>query len=150
MTKQTGSESKLTSKQYDAICKDYGKASEGTGNPFYGKTHSEQARSKMQSFRKEYSYTQSHCRNISNSHKGQKNFQFGKTGEKAPTSKKVICIETGIIYGSLREASRLLGLTHPSLSRACHRPDYTYGGCHWKLLDYSYRGVDTTDELTIR
>jgi group I intron endonuclease len=51
------------------------------------------------------------------------------------TSKKCICIETGIIYSSMAEASRQTGINKRSISYVCNKnPKYkTAGGCHWEF-----------------
>lgn len=61
---------------------------------------------------------------------------FGRTGDKHHASKKVICVETGIIYNSIREAERLTGIYNTNIS-ACCRGRYrhkTAGGYHWKHI----------------
>lgn len=77
---------------------------------------------------------------------GDKNPMYGKRGELAPffgrigdkhhASKKVICVETGIIYNSIREAERLTGICNTNISACClgryrHK---TAGGYHWKHI----------------
>lgn len=77
---------------------------------------------------------------------GDKNPMYGKRGELAPffgrvgdkhhASKKVICVETGIIYNSIREAERLTGIHNTNISACClgryrHK---TAGGYHWKHI----------------
>lgn len=57
--------------------------------------------------------------------------------ELRPNMKQVICIETGIIYISIAEASRQTGIDASSIALVCehvkNRP--TAGGCHWCFLD---------------
>lgn len=50
------------------------------------------------------------------------------------TAKKCICIETGIIYSSMAEASRQTGICSRSISYVCNKnPKYkTAGGYHWE------------------
>lgn len=52
-------------------------------------------------------------------------------------SKKVICIETGIIYPSLNEVQRQLGFASTSISACCNkRYGYkTVGGLHWEWAE---------------
>ena len=47
---------------------------------------------------------------ISKAQIGEKNHMYGKTGYKNPTSKQVIDLTSGKIYGSACEASRILKL----------------------------------------
>lgn len=50
------------------------------------------------------------------------------------TSKKVICVETGIVYGSIKEAARQTGLWYTSIGAVCNGKRITAGGYHWKFL----------------
>ena len=51
----------------------------GSRNPMYGKTHAENARRKISSFRKSYTMTEDTKRKLSNSMKGKNNPMYGKT-----------------------------------------------------------------------
>ena len=57
--------------------------------------------------------------------------------EKRPNMKKVICVETGIIYVSISEAARQCNIDESSIGMVCNgaknRP--TAGGYHWCFLD---------------
>jgi group I intron endonuclease len=51
---------------------------------------------------------------------------------RIPTlSKKVRCIETGIIYNSTREVERLVLIAHTHISKCCKENHRTAGGFHW-------------------
>ena len=95
---------------------------------------------------------------ISNALRGEKGFWYGKklpqetldkmskalkgrqiTTEKflehtKEKSKPVICIETGISYSSIRQASIELGVNHVPISRAVNGKQETAYGKHWKFL----------------
>lgn len=72
-------------------------------------------------------------RKMSESHKGEKNpmygkgellkgensYLYGKFGKEHPRSKSVICLTTGIVYGSAKEAERMTGLAQTNISSAC-------------------------------
>lgn len=65
-----------------------------------------------------------------------------KQGERK--SKRVLCVETGIIYDSTMEVERVLGLSHGHISRCC-RKKYGFkscGGFHWEYVD----DTDDTEE----
>ena len=47
-------------------------------------------------------------------------------------SQKVQCIETGIIYQSMRDAERLTGISHVNISQVCNGKRETARGFHWK------------------
>lgn len=48
--------------------------------------------------------------------------------------KKVLCVETGIVYDSVRETSRTLGINQGNLARVCREGKGTVGGYHWKYV----------------
>ena len=48
--------------------------------------------------------------------------------------KKVLCIETGIIYQSQVEAEKETGVLHKLISQSCHNSKRTAGGYHWRLV----------------
>lgn len=56
----------------------------------------------------------------------------GKTG--LLKSKKVLCVETGIIYNSTREAERLTKINHSGISLVCNNKQETAGGYHWQYV----------------
>lgn len=49
-------------------------------------------------------------------------------------SRAVKCIETGIIYSSMREAERLTGIHYTNISLVCSGKRQTAGGFHWEIL----------------
>ena len=52
-------------------------------------------------------------------------------------SKKVLCIETGIVYESIAQASKELGINDGNISLCCKGRKYrqTAGGYHWKYVE---------------
>lgn len=51
-----------------------------------------------------------------------------------PQKQAVICLETGEIFGTIRQAAKWLGMVHGAVSRAC-RIHYAAGGYHFRYLD---------------
>lgn len=49
--------------------------------------------------------------------------------------KKVCCIETSIIYSSIREASKQTGVCRSSISKCCNGKGKTAGGFRWEFVD---------------
>ena len=47
-------------------------------------------------------------------------------------SRKVICVETGIIYQSANEIERLFGFWHSKINNCCNGKQKTAYGYHWK------------------
>lgn len=50
-------------------------------------------------------------------------------------SKKVKCVETGIIYESSHDASRKTGLSQSGINRCCNGTYKTCGGLHWEFVN---------------
>lgn len=67
---------------------------------------------------------------ISDSLKGK-----SKKNYRTMSHKKVICIETKIIYKSIEEAALAVNKKKSSISMACRYPSYLCGGYHWKYLE---------------
>lgn len=54
---------------------------------------------------------------------------------KTITKRKIICIETGIIYKSFHEAERQTGLPNTNICRCCQGKVKTCGKLHWMYYD---------------
>ena len=51
-----------------------------------------------------------------------------------PQKRKVVCLETGEVFETIRQAAKWLGMVHGAVSRAC-RKNIRAGGYHWKFVD---------------
>lgn len=100
-------------------------ANKGENHPMYGKHLSEETRKRMSESKKGKHLSEEHRRKIGEAMKGEKN----------PCSKKVLCVETGVIYGSVREASRELNLHQSGISLVCIGKYKTTGGYHFKYVE---------------
>lgn len=63
---------------------------------------------------------------------------IGRSGLKSKGGvkrKRVLCIETGIIYESLREAGRQTATCNGDISKCCRGLKKTAGGYHWRYID---------------
>lgn len=62
--------------------------------------------------------------------------------------KKVMCIETKVIYPSIGEASKQTGVDKSSISRVCKGRQITAGNFHWKFLeeDSDFLNVNKKDK----
>ena len=58
-----------------------------------------------------------------------------QNNKKHKTCKKVLCVETGIIYKSINEAERQTGINQSSISKACRGKLKTAGGYYWKFVE---------------
>lgn len=78
----------------------------GELNPMYGKHHTEETKQKI-------------SKALSN---------------HPNTSKRVLCIETGIAYPSSREIERQFKIPHYSINQVCNGKQKTAGKLHWKYI----------------
>lgn len=75
------------------------------------------------------------CDYLYNSNYGTRNKKISKTmTNNTYNTRPVLCIETGIIYSSIREAERQTNIPNAHISACClNKPHYkTAGGYHWK------------------
>ena len=59
----------------------------------------------------------------------------GDNGGSEKQRKKVLCVETGVIYESIKEASRQTGIDNSGISKVCRGVRKTAGGYHWQYID---------------
>ena len=50
-------------------------------------------------------------------------------------SKKVLCVETNIVYPSTREAERQTNVKHNNIANVCNGKRQTAGGFHWRYIE---------------
>lgn len=50
-------------------------------------------------------------------------------------SKKVICIETNVIYESIHQAEVITKISHATISNCCNGKAFTAGGYHWRFAE---------------
>ena len=86
----------------------------GEKNNFYGKHHSAQAREKMACAKKGV-----------------------YADEKHPRAKKVVCVETGEVFNTIKEAAKKHKLSPQKISSVCAGAygRRTTGGLHWEYAD---------------
>lgn len=58
-----------------------------------------------------------------------------KLSETRPNRRKVMCIETGIVYESMRDAANAVGTPHSNIGSVCTGKTKTAGGYTWKYVD---------------
>lgn len=67
---------------------------------------------------------------------GKYNRNYGTRTERASKRcmKKVICIETGEIFNSGKEAAEVMGLSRSHISQVCNKKRNTTGGYHFEFV----------------
>lgn len=68
------------------------------------------------------------------SHKYNNNYGTKLERQARTRGKKVKCIETNIVYFSVREAERQTNIPNTNISACCNGKIKTAGGYHWKYI----------------
>lgn len=85
----------------------------GEKNSFWGKHHTEETKQKMSKTRKGL-----------------------HIGEKHPRAKRVLCVETGVIYNCIKDADIATGASRHHICQVCEHKHgrKTAGGYHWEYV----------------
>ena len=111
----------------------------GKNNPMYGKSamlgkhHTTQTKEKLKMI---MNSTEVH-KKLSEASKGKNNAMYGVRLPEyilERKRKKVLCIETNIIYNSLTEASIQAKINMSCIGECCRGTQKTAGGFHWKYI----------------
>ena len=87
----------------------------GSDHPFHNKTHSEETKEQLSKARRGRKLDSEWRENLAKGH-----------------YKKVLCVETGTIYDSIKECAETLNLKATHITRVCKGKRQTTGGYHWK------------------
>ena len=86
---------------------------------------------------KENMHNETTEQHVSNAIKGRKYSEEAKRNMRIGQEKymkKIICVETGDIYISIKEASKQTGINHGNISAVCNGKRKTTGGYRWKYV----------------
>lgn len=77
-----------------------------------------------------------HCweATINNRARGKGCPECGKERTRKAKFKQVICLETGVVYSSIKEAETITGIKRTSIVPCCKGKQKTAGGYHWKYV----------------
>lgn len=106
---------------------------------------SDETRSKISAANKGKKFSEEHKNKIAEACKGRtlsketKN-KISKTHKeklinRKDQSKKVLCVETGIVFSSIMEAYRKTRIHYGNISNVCNGKHKTAGGYHWKFYN---------------
>lgn len=121
----------------------HSKAMKGTGNPMYGKAHTQEAKQaisekhmgeKNPNFGKHFS--KEHRDKISQSLSNGKAYWTGKTGLNNKSSKPVYCLELERCFESAKDAGDILNIDKSSIGKCCRGVRKTAGNYHWRLATF--------------
>lgn len=92
----------------------------GADNPFFGKHHSKEQRERWSEQRKGLRhFSEKQIKNLRDSH----------------FTKKVLCVETGVVYNAIEEAALAVSGKATHITRVCRGKRKTTCGYHWKYVD---------------
>jgi hypothetical protein len=120
---------KLLIKQYDTIQNGWNK-SPGSING-YSNYHSEEQKQKWREERKGKPVNPEHAEKNRKARLGKTNGENWKKAQFESHAKAVMCLETGKIYASARQAAKELNLQYSKISLVCNGKRTTTGGLHF-------------------
>lgn len=103
---------------------------QGSKNAFYNKQHTLESKKKMSKSHLGKQLSEEHKQKLSDN-----GFYKNKYGKEHNRSISILCVETNSVYFSIREAERLLGISHTMISRCCKGKQKTAGGYHWQYYN---------------
>lgn len=110
----------------------------GKGNPRYGVRLSEETKQKISAANKgRYVGSKNHRFGVSISEETRQKLRENHadiSGANNPSAKPVMCIETGQVFGTLKEASVVAGVTSDTLSKIAREGRATKQGYHWEFV----------------
>ena len=89
----------------------------------------EEHRKKLSESLRGRTFSDEHCRHISKSKKGK------KMGKDNPRARKVMCIETGIVYETIKAAGASSGCDAKNITSCCAGRLNSAGGYHWRYVE---------------
>lgn len=106
------------------------------GEAFRGRKLSEEAKRKLSLANKGKKMPEHVKRKLIESHKGKKipEETKRKMRNSSPNKKRVLCIETGIIYVSVMEAGRQTNIHASSITNCCNGKRKSAGKLHWRYI----------------
>lgn len=127
--------------QYDLVNKGWNKAfgyengkqdfdASKSNNGFYGHKHTKDICNKIGERSVGNQYAKGN-----KSRSGRNNTEEHKLAISEKVSRRVICLETGEVFKSGRDAASKLGLCRSKVSNVCHGKRKTTGGYHFKFVE---------------
>ena len=103
-----------------------------------GRKHTEETKKKMSKSKKGKIFSEETKKKMSESHKGKKHSEEAKkkmSNIKNSYKKKVLWIETNIIYDSIVQCSKMMNICISSISYVCNGKYKSAKGYHFKYVD---------------
>lgn len=127
------------------------KPRQGEDNPMYGKKHSEETKRKISESHKGILHSEETKKKFSEMRKGntlseehKRKLSEANKGKQGTHKKAIVCIETGVEYESVCEASRATGIDRATISLNALGKKYSFAG---KLADgtklhWQYKSIE--------
>lgn len=103
----------------------------GERNGMYGKRHTNETKQKDRTAHLRENLSEDTIYKMSVAKRGKKRSVESIKKQVETISNKVICVETSVIYNSIKEAGILNNLDPSSISKVCLGKRKTCGGFHW-------------------
>ena len=102
-----------------------------------GKIFSEESKKKMSKAHKGKTLSEETKKKLSESHKGKHHSEESKKkmSENSKIKRKVLCIETNVIYNSIAECSKAMNIFRDNISAVCRCKRKSVKGYHFKFVD---------------
>lgn len=100
----------------------------------YSNTHSEEQKAKWSEERRNKKVSEEHAAKNRIARLGKKNSPEHAQSIIKAISKPVMCVETGRVYKSAREAAKQLQLQYSKISLVCYGKRHSTGGLHFKFV----------------
>lgn len=123
---------KLLIKQYNLLETGWN-VSPGSING-YSLNHSDKTKQKLRDLKLNKPVSEEHANKNRVARIGMSNSEYQKRMVSDKNSKKVMCLETGKVYKSAREAAKELGLQYSKISLVCNKKRNTTGGKHFVFI----------------
>lgn len=110
----------------------------GENNPMFGrKPSAEQIEKLVASNKRRKGEVRDKSSFLGKHHSEESKVKISATriGAKNWRAKRVLCVETNVVYPCVKDAYRETGIHFSSISRCCRGVGKTAGGYHWKYVD---------------
>lgn len=88
-----------------------------------------ETRKKLSEANKGRVFSEEHCRHISEAKKGM------KVGKENPRARKVLCVETGVVFDTIKDAGLFIGGSPKNIIACCRGRLKRTGGYHWEYFE---------------
>lgn len=105
----------------------------GEGN--YGRKQSQEEKDKRAASIRGQKRTEQTLQNMSEAQKKNKVALEKLAQAREAQKKKILCVETGVVYNSLTDASKQTGVVFQNISKACKKQRPRAGGYRWEFID---------------